>query len=340
MVNRTGGGNVTKFIAGGLALVVWAMVSAGCGANTATQEVWGRAEAKEVDINSKIPGRVVVLLVKEGDQVEKGQVLARIDDRDLVAQADQAKASINALASQTSQAVTQTQLADQTTLTTLDTAKAQLGKAKADLALAASDYERFSQLLASGAVSRQMFDTYQAKYQVAQATSAEAQAAVAAAQANLLQSRVSRDNVDVLSSKKIQAQAALAELDVALDETVIRAPFAGIVTAKYVEEGAMISTGMPLVAIQDPLDNWVNLKVKETELGKYSLHQTLRLQGRDGSLTVQGTIVDISKKSEFATYRATNERGDDDIITFNVKIQVNSAKVRPGMRFRLIDGDS
>ena len=102
----------------------------------------------------------------------------------------------------------------------------------------------------------------------------------------------------------------------------------------------MVSQGMPLVAIQDPLDNWINLKVKETELSRYSLQQVVHLQGRDNLLTVTGTIVDISKKAEFATYRSTNERNDNDIITFNVKIQVNSDTLRPGMRFKLLDGEA
>ena len=132
----------------------------------------------------------------------------------------------------------------------------------------------------------------------------------------------------------------LQQVEVALDETEIRAPFDGLVTTKYVEEGAMVSQGMPLVAIQDPLDNWINLKVKETELSRYSLQQVVRLQGRDNLLTVKGTIVDISKKAEFATYRSTNERNDNDIITFNVKIQVNADTLRPGMRFKLLDGEA
>lgn len=61
------------------------------------------------------------------------------------------------------------------------------------------------------------------------------------------------------------------------------------------------------------------------------------MTGRNDGLRLQGRIVDISKKPNFATYRATSERGDDDdIITFNVKVQVNDVRVRPGMRFRLL----
>ena len=151
-----------------------------------------------------------------------------------------------------------------------------------------------------------------------------------------MQTEVNRANENAIAKNLEKAQAALDQLDVSLDETEIRAPFDGIITAKYIEEGSMISQGTPLVAIQDPLDNWVDLKVPETQLASYQLNQQVELVGRDGKTKVQGVITDISKKSEFATQRATSERGDDsDIISFNVKIQVNSEVLRPGMRFRL-----
>ncbi len=311
----------------------------GCGKSNANTEVWGRAEAKEVDVNSKIAGRVLTILVKEGDKVEKDQVLARIDNRDIQAKADQAKAGVQAVAAQLSQAATVTNLQDQTSQATVNNAQAQLDKAAADLSMSESDYKRFTELEASGAVSKQALESYRTKYQVAQASFAQAQSALAAAQAGLMQSAVNRDNEEAMKSKLTQAQAALQETEVYLNETEIRAPFAGVITVKYVEEGAMLSTGMPIVAIQDPSDNWVNIKVKETELDSYKLGQSVQLEGRDGKLKVEGKIVHVNKKPEFATYRATSERGDTDIITYNVKIQVNSDQINPGMRFRVVDGE-
>lgn len=329
---------IPNYLIFALMLLLFTGLLTGCNKNTASQEVWGRAEAKEVDINSKVPGRIISLLVKEGDQVEKGQLLARVDNRDIVAKANQAKAGVAALESQLSQSSTVTSLQDQTLQAALSSANAQLDNAKANLSLAEKDVNRFNELAAAGAVSQQTVDSYRAKYQSAQATYAVAQAGVAAAQASLLQSKANRENEATVQGKIMQAKAAVEEVEVYLDETEIRAPFSGIVTTKYVEQGAMISTGTPIVAIQDPLDNWVNIKVKETELGKYQLQQVLELEGRDDSLKLSGTVVDISKKPEFATYRATSERGDNDIITFNVKIQINSDKIRPGMRFKLLNG--
>ena len=328
----------TSYMIFSLIFLVLASILSGCSKNIVPQEVWGRAEAKEVDINSKIPGRVISLLVKEGDQVKQGQLLARIDNRDIVAKAGQAKAGVEALQAQLAQSSTVTSLQDQTLQASLSSAKAQLDNAAANLSLTEKDVTRFNELAAAGAVSQQTVDSYRAKYQSAQANYAVAQAGVAAAQGSLLQSKANRENEAIVQGKIMQAKAAVEEVEVYLTETELHAPFAGIVTSKYVEQGAMISTGTPIIAIQDPLDNWINIKVKETDLDNYELKQTLELEGRDASLKLKGTIIDISKKPEFATYRATSERGDNDIITFNVKIQVNSDKIRPGMRFKLLNG--
>ena len=223
---------------------------------------------------------------------------------------------------QKDQAVAVTAMQDGTTASALE-------QARTNLALREADYRRYEKLLQEQAISRQAFDSARTSYEAAQAS-------YNAAFAGLKQNEVNRANENVLAKKVEQAKAALAQILVSLDETEIRAPFDGIVTEKYVEEGSMISQGTPLVAVQDPSDNWVDIKVPETKLNRYRLQQEVTLVGRDGITKVNGTIVDISRKAEFATHRATSERGTDtDIITFNMKIQVNSPKLRPGMRFRL-----
>lgn len=311
----------------------------GCGEEVAADEsevTWGRADAKEIDVNSKIAGRVVELLVKEGDRVKKGTVIARIDKRDLLAQKSQLEANIASIQAQQLQAAALTKMQTGTTNSALEQAKAIKEKARADLELCRADYRRYSELLQSGAVSQKVFEEYQTKYNVAEANFNQSVAAIEQAQAALLQTEVNVANELTLEKKLEQARAALKQLEVSLDETEIRAPFDGIITAKYVEEGSMISQGTPLVSIQDPLDNWVDLKVPETQLKNFALNQTLELVARDGTMKITGVVTDISKKAEFATQRATSERGDDsDIISFNVKIQVNDEFVRPGMRFRL-----
>lgn len=305
--------------------------------DTPTNAQWGRSEATEIDLTSKIPGRVVNLYIKEGDSVKKGQLIAKIDARDLNAQYNQTVANIDAITAQKEQAKTVTILNDATAKANLAAAQAGLEKANADLSLAENDFKRFSELIDSGAVSQQTYDAYRTKYQVAKATQAQAETAVATAQAKLLQLDVDKASENNIDSKLNQAKAASDQILISLDETEIKAPFDGIITTKYIEAGSIISQGMPVVAIQDPLDNWVNLKVPETDLKKYLLNQKVLLVGRNKDLRISGTIADISQKPEFATYRGTDERDNTDIVTFNVKIQTNSPDIRPGMRFKIFE---
>lgn len=279
-----------KWAAGLLLALSVVCLASGCSLQkeAASDELWGRADAKETDINSKVAGRVVQLRVKEGDTVKQGDIIAYIDQRDLLAQKAQAEANIKALQAQVRQSGVVTDLQDSTSKSQVDTASAGLDSA----------------------------------------------------QAGLLQTDANLAATDAAQKKLEAAQAQLQQIEVSLDETEIKAPFDGIITAKYIEEGSMISLGTPLVALQDPNDNWVDFKIPETKLKDFHFGQVLTMQARDGVTRVQGTITDISQKSEFATQRGTSERGNDtDIISCNVKVQVNSDALRPGMRFQYMAGD-
>lgn len=218
-----------------LAMLMTLLICTGCGRTAdADKTTWGRADAKEIDVNSKIAGRVVALYVKEGDTVKEGQVIARIDKRSLEAQKAEAEASIRALRAQQAQASVTTNMESGTTSSAVSQAQATADKARADLALSQADHDRYAELLAQGAVSRQTFDQYDTKYQTAQATYAQAQAAVNQAQAGTLQTDASRANEQALAMKLEQAEATLQNIEVSLDETEIRAPFDGVITQKYI----------------------------------------------------------------------------------------------------------
>lgn len=266
------------------------MVTAGCGQSELrdSNALWGQADATEVDINTKVPGRLIKLYVKEGSEVKKGEKLAEIDQREQNALESAAQAKVEA-------------------------AKAACLQAEANYDQALRDIQRYEMLYQNGAVSKAVYESYSNKRDVMSAIYEQSKASLAASEEAWKQSSINQG------------------------ETTLVAPFDGIVTTKYSDIGAMISSGMPIVAVQDPVDNWVDFKVKETELDKYPLHARVHMEGRNPQLKIDGVIVDISKKPNFATYRATSERGnDDDIITFNVKVQTNDPRIRPGMRFKVV----
>lgn len=134
-----------KWAAGLLLALAVVCLASGCSLQkeAASDELWGRADAKEIDINSKVTGRVVQLRVKEGDTVKQGDIIAYIDQRDLLAQKAQAEANIKALQAQVRQSGVVTDLQDSTSKSQVDTASAGLDSAQSNLDLAEKDFNRY-----------------------------------------------------------------------------------------------------------------------------------------------------------------------------------------------------
>lgn len=202
--------------------------------------------------------------------------------------------------------------------------------------LAAKEEKRYRHLLAADAVSQETYDTYHSKQEEAEAALSAARADVASAQSALLKNQENKSLQQAAQEQAEALQGQLDEVNVSLAETEIRAPFSGIITQKYVEEGALISTTVPLYALQDSADNWVDFKIKETELSDYAVGDKVMLQGRDGNRQLTGTIESIRRKGDFAVQKATSERGEADVMSFNIKVRTNAEEVWPGMRFYLL----
>lgn len=298
---------------------------------------WGMADAKEINLNSKVAGRVVEIFADEGDNVRRGQVLAKIDTEVQEPQQRQVQATIAAQVAQLQQIIIASRSAEGTLDAAVRAADAQLKRAETAMNLAAKNEARYRELLDAAAISVQTYDVYKTQLD-------DAKAAYDAAAANLESAKVSLLKNDENKAAQIAAreqidalQSQLEGVNVNIKETEILAPFDGIITKKYVEVGSLISSSVPLFSLQDPTDNWVDFKIKETELGNYKIGDTLTLQGRNGDLRISGTVESIRRKADFATQKATSERGDTDIVAFNLKVRTNNQNVWSGMRFSIGD---
>ncbi|MGI9951977.1 efflux RND transporter periplasmic adaptor subunit [Moorellaceae bacterium AZ2] len=240
----------------------------------------------------------------------------------------------------------------------IEQARAKLDQAKAALEVAEKSYERTKQLFESGAASQQMLDEVKAKYEAARqemryaeeglklleegtqeediraaaAAVQQAQAALLKAEAGKIQDLIARNAVQMAEADLKRAEAALAEVRSNLEEATIKAPCDGIIVTKYVDEGEMIATGMPLFTIQQPEKNWVNVKVKETEVGQIKEGQKVKVTSSNfPGKTFEGRVESIRQKPDYATQRATNERGDKDIVAYNVKVRLDNPELKAGM---------
>src|ERR1700730_13147497 len=210
-------------------------------------------------ISPKIEGYIKEVRVRDNEAVAAGQVLFVVDDRDFAAKLAQAEAAI---ATQDASVATYgTRLKLQQAM--IDQAAAHLRSAEADLNRAQLDYKRYTSLVTSDYASRQRYESAEADSRKADAALGKARAAVVAEQSQL----------SVLESQRREEEAKLAQARATrqlakndLDNTVIRAPVAGIAgnragqTGQYVKPGTQLLSLVPLPRV------FVTANFKETQL--------------------------------------------------------------------------
>jgi RND family efflux transporter MFP subunit len=218
-------------------------------------------------LSAKTMGAITQIRVREGDHVAAGDLLLTIDDRLSAAQVNQAKAGLAE--------------ARQGMLS----AESGMEAAKAGLTLAEATYQRFAFLKESDAVSRQEFDEVEAKYQQARAAFQQAESMYEGAK-----------------KRVAQAEAAVAAAETARGDTILTAPFDGIITARLAEPGDLASPGAPLIRMEPLQGHEVRIMAPETHI----VHVTA---GMPVSVTipslqnrlVQGTVLSVDPTADAAS---------------------------------------
>lgn len=326
-------------------------------------EAAGLVEGTEVDLNSKIPGKVGQILVEEGQDVKKGQVIARLTTDEITAKESQAKALVDAAKSQWEQAEVAVKLQQQVAESNIkrgegavNAAQSQLDKAQngartqeiaqaqAAYDLMLTTFQRVEVLYQKGAIPAQKYDEVKTQLEVSRQTLSiakegarqediraaeglvmQAQAGLDGAVAGRAQVELARQTAVAAKAKYDQALAGLEEVRTYLRESEIKAPIDGVVNTLYVDAGELVSSGMPLATIIDTEHTWVEVKVKESDLPAVQLKQTVKVTlGNKPNEVIEGKVARINKKPDFAAKRATNDRGEKDILSYAVKINLTT----------------
>lgn len=143
-----------------------------------------------------------------------------------------------------------------------------------------------------------------------------------------------QQKLDVARTDLEQAQAAYDEVQSYLNDSIVKAPIAGTVTMKTVENGELVSTGMALVTISNLRDIHAEVKIRETALVQFPLGQVVPVKIMGVPHWVYyGKVYYISPKPSYATERAFQEKGEKDVVSFLVKIKLDNSdgKLYPGM---------
>ncbi len=184
---------------------------------------------KEIGIIPKVAGRIEKVYVKEGDRVKSGALLAKIDQTDFLLAVNQAEAALA-----TTQANLSNLLAG-TRVEKIEQAKAAFQQAQANLTNAEKEYQRNKRLTEIGAVAQRQLDAASAQYESNLSMVKQAQE-----QLGMLQKGPTREEIEIVQAQVRQAEAGVAIAKNSLKETLLKAPFSGIITARYTDEGGQV----------------------------------------------------------------------------------------------------
>jgi len=251
----------------------------------------GRIEGDHYTVASKVAGRIVQLLAHEGDSVKKGQTLLNLDDVQISARVEQAKAAAEASKAQLKAARIDLATLKETVPLEIDTAtsgvvhaEAVLAATKGKLEQADRDSLRYKAVVKTGATSRQKSEHTDLALRVAKEDHAVSQAVLTRAKKQLAEADLGWDRiktresqVSAMEAQLKQAQAALTEAQSVFEDLTIYAPATGMITTRIVDTGEVIVAGSPLFDIVDLDRLYLKCYVPEKQIGKLRLGLPARI---------------------------------------------------------------
>lgn len=263
----------------------------------------GRLEVQEIDVSTKFPGRLAEVLADEGQTVQAGEVVARMDASSLEAQLREANAQV--------QRARQGQT----------TAKAFIAQRQGELLMASRDLERARGLYVNANISVRDYDRAQTAMKTATAAVAQAEAQLAEANAAI--------------------QAALAHterIQVDIKESVLTAPRSGRVQFRLHEPGEVLPSGGKVLTLIDPTDVYMTVFLPAEATGRIALGTEARITlDAAPNLVVPAKVSFVADKAQF-TPKEVETRSEREKLMFRIKIQIDpemvkghEAVVKPGL---------
>ena len=282
----------------------------------------GNIEAHESLVSFKVQGRIIDLPVEEGQWVEPGSLLARLDAADYQQKVriDEANVHVRESNLVLTLAGTREQELRASQQTVLD--------AQADLQQKKSDYDRAQRLFSKDAISAQDRDLAETAFKRSEASFQAAQQRY-----NEAAEGSRKEDIAIARANVHAARANLGLSRVNLDYTTLRAPSAGVITVRQSELGEVVVAGTPVVTLADLDHIWLRAYVAETDLGRIRW-------GQDAAITTDtypgkqyhGRVSFISSTAEF-TPKSVQTYKERVTLVYRIKIDVDNPnhELKPGM---------
>jgi HlyD family secretion protein len=304
----------------------------------------GDIKAKEfVDLQAEISGVITDLMVREGDRVEKGQVLLKIDPVQTKSAMDQVQSSYDAqMADARAQQfmIMNAENGLSRDEAALRSSRVDLDQQEANLARVQSTFNRKQQLNEDGLISREEYEQAQNDLRLAKSQFEKAKASFSQAEAQVTSSRNNIEQMKVnQAAAQHRAKSMLANLTSANDQlgkTVLKAPLSGVITQLPITKGEravpgmMFNTQATLMTIADLSTIQAELKVDETDIVNLSIGNVAHVKvDAIPDTAFDGEVTEIGNSPINATAAAAQQEAKDFKVV--VTLKVPSSKLRPGM---------
>lgn len=282
----------------------------------------GNIEAHESVVGFKVQGRIIELPVQEGQWVDAGTLLARLDGDDYRRQAEMDEAALRVQRAQLNLGLAGTRRQE------LEATQQSLNDAKADLEQKKLDYDRAETLFRERVGSQQERDQADTNLKRAEATYRRAQQMYDEAREGTRREQLAVDRATV-----VQAEQKLRMSKLNVEYTVLRAPAAGVVVVRDAEMGEVVAPNTPVVTIADLDHLWLRAYVNETDLGRVRWGQEATVHTDTfPNKSYRGHISFISDKAEF-TPKSVQTFKERVTLVYRIKIDVENPnrELKPGM---------
>ena len=287
------------------------------------QIIQGQAEATQVRVSGKLPGRVVEFMVGEGQHVLAGDTLVHIHSSLVEAKLSQAEAMETVAKAQNKKVDSGTRVE------LLNSAYDMWQQAQAGLTIAKKTYERMQSLYKKGVVSEQKRDEAEAAYKAMVATESAAKS-----QYEMAKAGAQAEDKAAAAAMVAAAQGSVAEVESILSDSYLTAPTDGEISDIFPNVGELVSLGAPIMNVLKLDDMWVSFNVREDLLENLTMGAEVQaiipaLENKEVTLKV----FYIRDMGSYAVWRATKVTGQYDAKTFQVKARPVEPvdNLRPGM---------
>jgi HlyD family secretion protein len=285
-------------------------------------KVSGNIEATEVDVGFKISGRIVSRFSEEGDWVDQGKVLAKLDAEDLRNRLEVARATLMSAQARLNKLIAGSRPEE------IRGAEATLNQARFDLENKEAHYERMKPLFERGVIPKEALDNADAALKIAKASFDKAKENYI-----LVKEGPRKEDIEDARAQVDQAKASLKLNETQLSYTTLYSPISGVVLVNSGEIGEVVNPGTSILTLADIENVWLKAYIPETDLSKVKWGQevivTTDLRPKK---EYRGKISFISSQAEFTPKQIQTEK-ERVTLVYRIKVDISNKdrELKPGM---------